>query len=175
MSVYSEDQQAKKMLQDMRWDKELPCYWNNSQNRILGPARTETPAGPEEIGPQLPPREGTAGPWAGSDDGPTLTVSQKPSSTAPCSLTNEKSRRRWIILVLLSYRPIQDIYSTLNVKTYLFSLLAHKLFPLSSCPIPHKNWNFRKFFMSTWISHSAAWKSTKIEHIPHSDMAPGES
>lgn len=67
MLVYSEDQQAKKMLQDMRWDKKLLWYWNNSQNRILG---TETPAGPEEIGPQLPPREGTADPWAGSDDGP---------------------------------------------------------------------------------------------------------
>lgn len=120
----------------MQWDKKLPWYWNNPQTRILGPARTETPAGPEEIRPQLPPRKGTADPWAGSDDGPTLTVSQKPSRTAPCSLTNEKSRRRWIILALLSYRSVQYIYSTLNIKTYLFSLVAHKLFPLTSCLSP---------------------------------------
>lgn len=50
MLVYSEDQQAKKMLQDMRWDKELPWYWNNSQNRILGQPAQKPQLGPRKSG-----------------------------------------------------------------------------------------------------------------------------
>lgn len=47
------------------------------------------------------------------------------------SLTNEKARFELIILALLSYRPTQYIYIKLNIKIYLFLILAHKpSFPL---------------------------------------------
>lgn len=50
------------MLQDMRWDKELPWCQNDSQNEDSEASLSGAPAGPKEIRPQLPPGEGTEEP-----------------------------------------------------------------------------------------------------------------
>ena len=81
--------------------------------------------------------------------------------------TNAKPGLKWVILALLSHWPMQHIYSTLNIKTYLFCPLTHKLFPLPSGPIPqngvhYESWNFRKFLISIWRSHSTVWKTTEV-------------
>lgn len=134
MSVSSEDQRAEECCRI--WGRTRCSLGAETilRMRIRSPARTEPPAGPEEIRPQLPPGENPG----------ALSFSVMPGwfvyhFTAAwehsdlLSLTNEKARLKWIILALLSHRPIRYIYLKLNIKTYLFSLLVHRLSPL---PLP---------------------------------------
>lgn len=48
---------GRRMLQDMRWDKVIPRRLSNPQKEDSEASPSEPPAGPEEIRPQLPPRE----------------------------------------------------------------------------------------------------------------------
>lgn len=112
----------------------LVLKWLSEQDS--GASRAEPQLGQRKLGLSSHQRKTQRSPGLGVMMGQLFLCHRSHGARTLLPLTSEKSRHRWIILTLLSYRPAQYIYSTLNIKTYLFSLLVHMLSPFPSCPVP---------------------------------------